>query len=244
VQQLPSRKRLHLRSLRLLEGSSAVSQSAKYATGLIPFCIENPRLRIERHIALFDNVLPLESVFLDQGAEHHSRGYSNILAHEIILAMWIGIDEVLQLTSRGMPANSFKLVVNGSSPTMQEALAILKTAALYQEAMSKWAVYHGKDPQPPITQDPQRLFDSLPLPLYLPQTFGMTIRDIVSGVSPMIELSVADGMLWDAQAMFETHRDWTEADWRKEWHKKVLCSGFRTPFYRELRSRYRLDDPN
>lgn len=46
----------HIRKLVLYEDNSAVADSETHARGLIPFCVRNPRLRIERRLSLWTNV--------------------------------------------------------------------------------------------------------------------------------------------------------------------------------------------
>lgn len=48
--------RMHLRSIRLLEDKLAVAYPESHAQGLIKFCIENPRLHVERRVDLWRNV--------------------------------------------------------------------------------------------------------------------------------------------------------------------------------------------
>lgn len=51
--------RIHLRRIILNEDREAVAFPESHGKGLIPFCVENPRLHIERRVALWTNLFPV-----------------------------------------------------------------------------------------------------------------------------------------------------------------------------------------
>jgi hypothetical protein len=229
-----------VRSIQLDETFNAVSRPESHVAGLIPFCVENPRLRVERHVALLENILPLSSDHLDQTNERQTAMYDNIGPEELLVALWMWIDDAIQLPGKGMPLGSFKLIISSTGPEMQQAWSVVKTAAMFQEALGEWAEYHGKDPSAPMRADINWHWELWPLQLHIPPHFAQTIRDIALGVSPLVELSEQDGVLWDAHGFSEAHRDWTEADWREGWRSHALDHYVKSSFYADLRSRYRI----
>jgi hypothetical protein len=240
VQRLSPRDRQKVRSIQLDETFNAVSRPESHVAGLIPFCVENPRLRVERHVALLENILPLSSDHLDQTNERQTAMYDNIGPEELLVALWMWIDDAIQLPGKGMPLGSFKLIISSTGPEMQQAWSVVKTAAMFQEALGEWAEYHGKNPSAPMRADINWHWELWPLQLHIPPHFAQTIRDIALGVSPLVELSEQDGVLWDAHGFFEAHRDWTEADWREGWRSHALDHYVKSSFYADLRSRYRI----
>ncbi|KAK1762128.1 hypothetical protein QBC33DRAFT_462101, partial [Phialemonium atrogriseum] len=112
LRSLQKNRRVQIRKILLQEDHQAVSNPACHAQGLIPFCQENPLLRVERRVNLWRNV------FL--GHVWHSRQVHDpedispadiawdVTAH---VAEWIV--EALTLISAGMPAGSFTMVLDG-----------------------------------------------------------------------------------------------------------------------------------
>jgi hypothetical protein len=152
-----------MRTIVLNEDFKAVSRPECHARGLIPFCLENPKLRIERHIGLFTNLLP---VGIDQG-----NYWLDIPACFEVLIAWI--EEALSLSSYGMPTSSFKLVIMGATPQFSEIWKALKFAAATQEARLR----HCRITRTRLTPKPYN-------PNYedswsLPRGFSQAVRDIM-----------------------------------------------------------------
>jgi hypothetical protein len=56
LESVPSAVRRQIRTIHLLEDRVSVALPACHAKGLIPFCLENPELRIERRVSLWRNL--------------------------------------------------------------------------------------------------------------------------------------------------------------------------------------------
>lgn len=128
LSSLPSKVRLHLRRLRLLENDVCVAFPESHAQGLISFCLENPRLRVERRVNLWKAIFqqpnrhgPLhhsvneldgdpEGQYLDAKTDAET-GFSTDMITDN-LALWIM--EAAALVPAGMPENSFTLVLDGA----------------------------------------------------------------------------------------------------------------------------------
>ncbi|CAH0014963.1 unnamed protein product [Clonostachys rhizophaga] len=103
LQQLSVKQRAHFRNIVLREDSESVAFPACHARGLIPFCQENPCLRIERRVNLIGNVLEVpESLCLarDRFISDMSKA----------LAVWLV--EAMDLEPAGMPPNAFSFVLD------------------------------------------------------------------------------------------------------------------------------------
>ncbi|KAI7785572.1 reverse transcriptase [Diaporthe eres] len=57
LSSLPSGLRIYLRHMRLLENNISVAFPESHAHGLINFCVENPKLRVERRVNVWKTIL-------------------------------------------------------------------------------------------------------------------------------------------------------------------------------------------
>lgn len=151
LSRLPSNLRLHLRHIRLLENNVCVAFPESHAQGLISFCVENPKLRVERRVNLWkaifqqpsysneewDTVNDLEGVPEMQylGAKIcDETGFSTVSVTNN-LALWIM--EAAALVPAGMPENSFTLVLDGSpgdDVVMDVFMKYIQRDAVWQRA--------------------------------------------------------------------------------------------------------------
>ncbi|KAF2824897.1 hypothetical protein CC86DRAFT_383659 [Ophiobolus disseminans] len=185
LKHLPTHKRQYLRRIELHEDFKSVNRPEYHARGLIQYCVENLLLRIERHIGLLSNMLPLTSKYVDRrgSVQWRSQSSSNwIKGEEALYATWDWVEEALQLSARGMPRQCFKLTIDGSNREAQEAWDLIKHVALLQEAMNLWGAYHEKEAGP-VKSDPYSFYSRWPVPWYMPAHFPQTIRDIMRGSS-------------------------------------------------------------
>ncbi|KAF6824868.1 hypothetical protein CPLU01_10634 [Colletotrichum plurivorum] len=116
LKSLSANDRQHLRTIILEEDHIGVAFSECHGLGLIPFCHENPRLRVDRRANLWRNVLQTTTA-------HHTwydfrSGYTlgiarSLDAHTISYVVGIWMMEALELGRAGMPAGSFTLTFTG-----------------------------------------------------------------------------------------------------------------------------------
>lgn len=148
LSRLPVGLRMHLRKIRLHEDSVSVAYPETHAQGLIRFCIENPKLRIERHLDLWRNVfqsLPctdevesfnfiLEKSWITDTTDS-DRGpglWSLTLTDKV--ALWMM--EALALLPLGMPKESFTLVLDGGE-------APEKCSEIFQQIIQRDAAWQA-----------------------------------------------------------------------------------------------------
>lgn len=243
VNGLPAYKRRYFRRIELHEDSKSVSRPEYHARGLIPFCLANPQLRIERRVGLLSNMMPMTSQHVDRRAEP-PHGWNDgvvwIMVEESLVAIWKWIDEALHLKDHGMPLQCFKLTIDGSDRESQEVWDLIKHVAMLKEAMNAWGSYREKSPEPAL-YDPFTSSFSWPLPWHVPSHFPQTFREIMLGQNSIVRFPGTDTAPWDAQAFFEARKNWEEWDWRMEWRENVQVTGISTTFYRDLRARYRIE---
>ncbi|CAG9978305.1 unnamed protein product [Clonostachys byssicola] len=102
LKHMPRNVRIRLRKLRLLEDQPSVHKAAGHGRGLIPFCVENLSLKVERKVSLFGNLL-----------QSHGRHQRQLFHQSVpgVLSAWLV--EALALPSAGMPPGSFSLIIDG-----------------------------------------------------------------------------------------------------------------------------------
>ncbi|KAF6832951.1 hypothetical protein CPLU01_05900 [Colletotrichum plurivorum] len=142
LESMPTTSRAHLRSIILDEDYEAVAIPMGHGLGLIPFCIENPLLRVERRAALWRNVLqPCLNSF--EPTPHLRVQFAPTQGHPWRLASahitrnvsgWIA--EALALEAAGMPPASFCLVLD-AGPVPQLA------ADIFQRVVQRDAVWQS-----------------------------------------------------------------------------------------------------
>lgn len=103
-----------------------------HARGLVPFCLENPNLHIERRIDLFNNLHPEGFIWSDTFVPDLEFNWLKPTECFWVLIPWI--EEAYELLSCGMPLHSFSLVIDGSTREISEIWKLIKYAAATQEA--------------------------------------------------------------------------------------------------------------
>ncbi|KAI4630680.1 hypothetical protein J4E80_001618 [Alternaria sp. BMP 0032] len=222
----------NLRKLVLHEDFKSMPRSVCHVRGLIPLCQANSKLRIERHIDLLANLLPLghpDSLYA---------GYDSIAGSDVLDATIPWLMEVYLLHTHGMPAGSFRLVIDGHSRESLEAWNILKYAAAMQEAMLEQCRVKNTDPT-------SRLFDRrflcrVGLPWHLPDGFSDTIRAVIDGTIN-ITFTGDVGEMWDQNTFFFDRRDWTVNEWEEEWKDEVWIKEISTDYWKRINARYQID---
>lgn len=163
---LPRKIRLHLRHLRLLENNVCVAFPESHAQGLISFCVENPKLRVERRVNLW------KAIFQHPNRQHHlvndldgdpetQHLYARTDAQTSFptdtitdnLALWIM--EAVALVPAGMPENSFTLVLDGAPGNdvlLDVFMNYIQRDAAWQRA---WEIASERATGKPQTEEPE-----------------------------------------------------------------------------------------
>jgi hypothetical protein len=128
LSSIPSKLRLHLRHIRLLENNVCVAFPESHAQGLISYCVENPKLHIERRVNVWKTIIQQPAsdfaqseTVNDLGAAPEDQktlalcydhtGFSTVRITNN-LALWVM--EAAALIPAGMPKESFTLVLDGA----------------------------------------------------------------------------------------------------------------------------------
>ena len=191
-----------MHTIILNETKMAASRPEHHARGLIPFCRENPKLQIERRLAISASRYP--EPCSDRGDVWDMSG----CFQETML--WI--EAALELSTLGMPAQSFTLVIYGGSDFWQ----VFKHAAALQEATYELLQRKGR-PIPPRPHSPRYNCIST-----FPENFSKIIREITEGTS-FVRLEGGDvGDVWDSDVFFHERMNWTDEQWWMDGHTNVL----------------------
>lgn len=107
-----------MRQILILEDREAVADQACHALGLIPFCKDHPKLRIERRVSLWRNILLGDntewSPFTRATYDGKIRTFGvRAEAVPALIARWL--QPTRRLIRDGMPPASFQLTIDGES---------------------------------------------------------------------------------------------------------------------------------
>ncbi|KAH0439142.1 hypothetical protein CcaCcLH18_02937 [Colletotrichum camelliae] len=235
LESLPPRHRAHLRNVILDEDREAVSDPAGHGRGLIPFCQQNPLLRIERRCNLWGNVLRADEQCDEPDERINPELTPTLLLKSdqisINVARWIM--EALALEHHGMPAGSFSLLLDGDpAPGLCEDMfqKIVQWDVAWQLARDE---AHRRGHLPPKTwierngENPWRnkmMQDTAEADLgYIYEGFPQAMRDIAEGKS-IVRCNFDVGVPWDVERIVEERRGCSEQEWNEDWfeHKPLF----------------------
>ncbi|MCJ1323697.1 hypothetical protein MMC10_000358 [Thelotrema lepadinum] len=234
---------LQIRNVLLSEDRESVGYPASHAMGLVEICLAYPQLRIERRVAVWQNILPSGSDYIYSDGpnlyriaspnENTRPEESDKLQYlDVGNSFSVWIKETLGLYDAGMPIESFSLVFDGDSDPDQSSAVfeIVKQAATWQEALDQW--FKQKSLDPTFQERRQNL-------CYQSERFPQAVRSMVEGRSP-IRCNFPIGGLWDVQHVLdENSANETLLDWEDGWEDKVYPKTFQTmsplPSWQDLR---------
>jgi len=198
--RLSPSNRSNLRKIVIQEDHPSVVSPASHAQGLIAFCQENPSFRVVRRVDIWRTTLVPSSDRIFRSAKHD-------LQH---IMMWV--HEARILRKRGMPADSFELVLHGPSPEASQHIHnVIVNAAILQEAARETArrinkrhafTYH------PVSDD-----------------FPQVVKEILRGEIPVrFEAEMAE--VWDLEEILRTH----QGEWPSEFEDVFPMEDLEEPF--------------
>jgi hypothetical protein len=119
---IPKALRLLVCKVQLLEIRETVAHPQCHAQGLIPLCVENPQLRVERRVALWTNILAQ----YPQGAWSMNAEFDGLPGPAIHRAIAPWILEAGAMPFYGMPAGSFSFIIDGAFAS-EDSSVVLKS---------------------------------------------------------------------------------------------------------------------
>jgi hypothetical protein len=248
---LPETTRGDIRQITLLEDHESVARPECHAQGLIPFCLENPLLRVERRVSLWRNTLlttvsgrcmiPFRRPVSRTGPFGQSPTPSKLEARNITSAIAPWIVEARALESEGMPLGSFQLILDGDpvKDRTTEVFATVLRDAAYQSALSQ-AHQLG------LIGDPIYLLIRRPSLRYF-RSFSKAVEELVRGKCIVVRCNFEVGDLMDADKILQEGRNWTAREWDRNWGTHIPSSfdtAFPLPPWNELlREEHPCDSP-
>ncbi|KAF1992659.1 hypothetical protein P154DRAFT_528316 [Amniculicola lignicola CBS 123094] len=130
---MPAKRRTQIRDIILHEDKLAVARPECHALGLIEFCVENPRLRVERYVNLWRSAFPLVSDFRSVRRERKRDG---LRPKDVTEAVSLWISEAHALVPSGMPPKAFSLILDGDQ--IPE-----RTAQIFEEVVQRDATWEA-----------------------------------------------------------------------------------------------------
>ncbi|KAF5527506.1 hypothetical protein CGCA056_v001755 [Colletotrichum aenigma] len=225
---LPLVCRMSIRTIILDEDRYAVGRAESHGLGLIPYCQENPRLRVERRASMWRTVL--QSMTGNRPPPHtvpeKRQGNECLYAASISDCVAVWVLEALELERAGMPAGSFSLVLDGDSVCPRIFQDVVQRDAACQAAVD---LCLERKILPALSwserrSDPRHNWRSTALGeyagkdnmWYLFEDFPQAIRDITSGNS-IVKCNFDVGKMVDPEALVRERRYWKMDDWKEGW---------------------------
>ena len=219
---------LGIRNVVLHEDRDSVAQPDCHALGLIPFCLQNPHLHIERRVNIWRSLLvgrfregihefalKLEDLSgRDEGETLRWRTYNKYGLGAISRKCCRWITEASALSASGMPPGSFSLVLDGSTAPDQSSTVfeVIKDDAAWQVANAQWFTDHSMFLDPMDLGSPS----SLAQPVYYSKVFPQAIKDIVERKS-FIRCNFDTGNMVDANQILDRNRHVPGRRWIRNW---------------------------
>ena len=180
--------------------------------GLIPFCVENPQLYIERRVNIWrvlisecsgENTHRYEEELkrLADGNETEKRDFDDIyIMTRLSRSCCRWITEASALAAEGMPIDSFSLLLDGDPAPDQgwKLFDLVKEDAAWQTAQAQWHADRSRDLSFP---DRFRMAG-----FYLSEVFPQAVDDIVNGKKSPIRCNFPTGDLYDPGEIFKRNR--------------------------------------
>ena len=221
--------RLQIRNIVLEEDRPSVAFPECHALGLIPFCLENPRLYIERRLNLWRTVLAsarqqslFDMVHGGRSTNPNRVADDYLIPQEICEGFHLWISEALALPKAGMPIKSFSLVFDGDPipERSSEIFECLKEGAARQIARDQLSEQY----RTLSLKEKQRKH-----PWFMLETFPEVIQDIIENRS-FIRCNFPLGCSLDVKvkSVLEKSRNLSSRDWWRWFWDHFPQKEFRT----------------
>ncbi|KAF5490049.1 hypothetical protein CGCS363_v012703 [Colletotrichum siamense] len=231
--------RLGIRNVLLKEERLAVAFPECHGLGLIPFCLENPQLRVERRVNMWRAVFPTTLMDLHERRllyKPTDRTFLQPMYVSSQVAIWV--QEALELEHAGMPQGSFTLVFDGDSSCSEIFKDIVQRDAAWQQAID---ICLDRSILPPLRWDVRRrdarhekrgrredrteVFRESDNAWYVREGFPQAINDIVAGKS-IVKCNFWVGDVWDVERLAEENKQWSMQQWKTAWYDQLTTRHF------------------
>ncbi|KAL8758320.1 MAG: hypothetical protein Q9199_001576 [Rusavskia elegans] len=201
-----------VRKVVLHEDRPSVARPESHVLGVIPFCVQNPQLHVERRVNMWrvllsphqrkatclhdtaEEIRTISGVVRTRDSVIHDGGRTVLIGQSC--CRWI--TEASVLSAKGMPAHSFSLVLDGDPAPDQSSVLFqrVKEDAAWQVAQAQW--YSDQSLSPGFIATRSGGF-------YMSEVFPQAISDIVNGKS-FISCNFPTGNLHDPRRVLDMNR--------------------------------------
>jgi hypothetical protein len=209
--------RTRIRKIILHEDPITVAWPECHAQGLIPFCQESPRLKIERRVNLWRNALHGDTdplyILREQSPQIIRRVRADCLRAEDVtrsIAPWVM--EALALPSLGMPADAFTLILDGDPlpEKSEQVFEVIRRDAAWQGA------YKAHCLEKHVDWFKTRKSRYRSTGCYITSEFPQVMRDITSG-DCIVKFNFEIPQSRDVDEIREKGRGWSLEEWASGW---------------------------
>ncbi|KAF2825735.1 hypothetical protein CC86DRAFT_34374 [Ophiobolus disseminans] len=207
---LPLDLRMNVRTIILYEAHASVAHPESHALSFIPFCRENPDLRIIRRVDIWNTILPrVHQRTLERFMQVPPPTIFGPMDRNRVTASIVPwVEEAHLLHHAGMPPGAFRLVFHTAAASVQDILDIMLEDAAWQVALE----YHH--PEVAVGWHREEMHSTFGC--YFAPSFPHFMEQIVSGQS-VVSFEGCNGNMSDAQPLM--HSDWggpgdSNAAWR------------------------------
>ncbi|POS68546.1 hypothetical protein DHEL01_v213060 [Diaporthe helianthi] len=199
-----------------------------HARGLVGFCVENRKLRVERRVSVWNTILQQQQDDLNDVPEMTQEtawacdetGFTTVRATDNI-ALWLM--EAASLIPAGMPKDSFTLILDGApgNDVLSDVfIKYIQRDAAWQMA---WQIaLERKDGQSKTGE--QNLLDDHFMRLrgascYLYEDFPLVLDEIINNRSKLIQCTFDTGpKIWDVGTELNKYQSLDDEAWDKHRH--------------------------
>lgn len=215
LDSIPASMRLGIRNIVLHEDRRAIAFPESHARGLIPFCKENPLLRIERRVDLWRTIFQEQDMSLlerlgGSGPERDAKFSTYGLCGH--LASWLV--EASELPQDGMPPNSFSLVLDGDPATDLCAEIFQSFVHPYAAFDRVFETLRSQD----IIMHPTP-WESKDMPVR-ESTFSKALRHLVNQTS-IVRCNFDPGQVCDFEKILKEGDGWDRDRWMRTYYQRV-----------------------
>lgn len=203
---LPSQTLRHIRHIVLHEDLNSSAQPECHAQALIPFCQENPNIRIERRVDLWNNIF--RAAIFHRGITNNFKNI--LLSCDISKALALWIMEADALPAHGMPSHTFTLTIDGSvdAEASSNTFDILRRDCAWQEALEK--CYERGDIATPSWTE-RRAHQC-----FILENLSLVVKGVIKKQS-LVRCNFNTGEVWDIDKVLEDNRTLSLSSWSEKW---------------------------
>ncbi|KAL2679345.1 hypothetical protein Neosp_010118 [[Neocosmospora] mangrovei] len=215
LDQMPEHQRLQMRNIIINEDRLAVGCPEGHVLGLIPFCRENPRLRVEQRVNLWRNLLLRMGVPRIGGAiklaelGHHDEWDHELGLYPVSSALASWGFHVMEVMGESMPAGTFSFVLDGD-PDLNLSSDLFDT--LVHPTVAWLKAYTECSSRGLFPEASEDIF-YFPTPAYL-----KGIEPLLGG-SSFLKTNFNVGQPWDYEKLAETHKDLPFSAWKAKYYQ-------------------------